>query len=185
MTGNPPRPQGRPRATLGDTGQISRSNQTLNTFLGGNVPSWMQSSNAAASVNNNAAAVPPNTQIMTSSVRPSRKRRLNGAIVARPEDSAPSSQAQRSIQKPHRPLDLVTPTPPQPHTQPTVPRDPLTLDSSSQPFQAPATCRIEPQIPPTPNHNQELILVPSPSPSLLGQVPVVGGEKILNETPSR
>ncbi|CAI4215078.1 unnamed protein product [Parascedosporium putredinis] len=59
MTGNPPRPQGRPRATLGDTGQISRSNQTLNTFLGGNLPSWMQNSNAAASLNNNAAAVPP------------------------------------------------------------------------------------------------------------------------------
>ena len=71
--------------TLGDADQISRSNSTLNTFLGGRMPLWAQGSTTTTSVHK--ATLPG---ISTSS-KTSRKRRADGTLTNAPQQPASDS----------------------------------------------------------------------------------------------
>lgn len=130
MTRNQKQTQKRPRTSLGDAHQISESNRTLNTFLGGQVPSWMQGTSTVATHNNTALAT-------STASKTSRKRRRDGSSVAathttdNPTQPRPEPSAQL-----HEHVNLPPPPPPPlPQREPTLLNTPIL--SSSEPRTAP------------------------------------------------
>jgi len=151
MTRSHKQTQKRPRPSLGDAHQISESNRTLNTFLGGQVPSWMQGTNGAVATRNTTAL-----PISTAS-KSLRKRRRDGSSGAATHTTANSTQPQPH---PQPQLQLQPQSQPQPQLQPHP-----QLESS---VQSPHHVNLSPPPPPPPQQESTLsntLALPSREPN--------------------